>query len=215
MCKPGGMRRSRVRSRLLAPVLVVALGSALMACGTTTEDLGLDVSDITVSVDDSAVDTTVVDTTEPEDSDPPETDVPETTQANVPDSDPDEPDEPEGDICVPLKVISEYDVQTSTLINQGAPWEEIQAVFVDETPAVLEAYGDAIELADDDLAAGLQRLLDFTAPSGALAAESTSLEEFGGKLAALPNLQEAGEAGLALNTFAEAECGFATGQGGG
>lgn len=118
-----------------------------------------------------------------------------------------------GEVCSALEVIKGYEAETRG--SATAPWSELQPILIDGTPAVIAAYDDAIAAAEPDLAADLKTLRDFTAPTADLAKESSSVEELGGKLAALPGLVESGQAGQRLDTFSRANCGFGTSEAGG
>ena len=117
----------------------------------------------------------------------------------------------EDPVCAPLKVISDMDADTTAAIGQG--WSATQEFFASNTPEVLAAYDDAIDLGTD-LTADLEVLRAFTEQSASVAAESGSFEEFSNKLLSQPGVAEAGPAGLRLNTFAQETCGFSTSNGG-
>ena len=106
--------------------------------------------------------------------------------------------------------ISDFDVESSKLINGGAEWSEIQAFFVDKTDDVLAAYDDAIAT-NPDVADDLTTLRDYTDGIDEIAAEAAALADLGAKLAEVPGVTEAGQAGLALNEYAQTNCGFSTG----
>jgi hypothetical protein len=115
----------------------------------------------------------------------------------------------EDDICVPLKVLSDYDIASARLIAVG-DWTAIQAYFVEKTDAVLAAYDDAIAI-DSEVTDDLKELRTISEGTAELAADATDLMDLSGKLTALPGLQSAGAAGERLNAFAEEKCGFSTG----
>ena len=73
---------------------------------------------------------------------------------------------------------------------------------------------DAIAL-DTDLTADLETLRSFTEQTASVAAEATSFEEFSSKLLDQPGVNDAGPAGIRLNTFAQQTCGFSTTSNGG
>jgi hypothetical protein len=110
---------------------------------------------------------------------------------------------------VPLKVLSDYDIQSGRIIA-GGDWAAIQAFFVAQTDPVLAAYDDAIAI-DSEVTADLKELRAVSEGTAELAGSATSLADLSDKLLSLPGIESAGAAGLRLNTFAEANCGFSTG----
>lgn len=123
------------------------------------------------------------------------------------------PAEPTGgdeDVCAALQRIRDFDTESSDLIDADADWPELQQFFIDTTPGVLAAYDDAIA-ANSEITEELEILRDFSSQTADIAAEASSLEDFGLRLNDVPGVAEAGTAGLALNEFAMDTCGFATG----
>ena len=180
-------------------VLIAAVAALLLAgCGTSGGD---DASDSpTTTKADTA-------TTAPEDT---------TTEAEVDDTtdtteaEPTDTTAPAGeDICVPLKVLSDFDKESGALIN-GGDWPATQQFFIDHTDDVLAAYDDAIAI-DSEVTADLEALKAVTETTADTAAGSSDLMDFSTKLLDQPGIMEAGASGLALNTFAEENCGFSTG----
>jgi len=114
------------------------------------------------------------------------------------------------DICVPLKVIRDYDVEASQAAANGGDWPQLQKELTEGMPVVLDAYDDAIAI-DSDVHDDLVVLRDFTAATEDAAKNSSSIEEFASAAMALPNVEQAGRAGLSVSTFSEKECGFSTG----
>lgn len=182
-----------IRARSLSLFVPLALAVALVGC-SSSDDAAEDTS-TSISTTEAAGDTT---TTEAAAS--------ESTTTVAASSGSTESDE---EICASLKVLSDYDGQSAQLIAAG-DWPAIQKFFVEQTQTVIDAYDRAIATGSD-LTAELTQLRDITDGTSELAASSTDLADFGGKLAALPGLLEAGQAGLTLNTFAESTCGFSTG----
>ena len=190
------------RVRVVAFLVPFALTVALVGCGTSSGD---DASDTTAGATTTAAETTAGQETTETTVDEEPTETTETTEVT-------EETEPAGgdeDLCEPLQVLSDYD-QASADIIAGGDWTAIQAYFVDSTQPVLDAYDEAIAL-DTDLTDDLEELRAITEGTAELAAESTDLMDLSGKLLALPGIDSAGQAGLRLNTFAEATCGFSTG----
>lgn len=183
-----------VRRSLVALVAFLALAGCSSSGGedatTTTEAR---------ATTEAATDTEPTETTEPDTTETTERDTTETTDGGE-----------AGEVCDALQAISDYDVASGELVNGGADWPELQAFFVDNTESVLAAYDDAIA-ADSEVTDELIVLRDFTEGTGDLAADSSSLEDFGSKLTSNPDVLEAGQAGETLNTFAEENCGFSTG----
>jgi len=185
------MTRTSPRLALLAAVVAAVL---LASCSSSS---GGDASDKTTTTAKAAT------TTEPKDTS-------DTTEPDTKTTDPGDGEEAEeGDICVPLKVLSDFDAESYGLIN-GGDWEAAQTFFVENTDDVLAAYDDAIAM-DTDLADELQQLRDVTDTTAETAADSADLAEFSTKLMDQPGIMEAGGAGYALNNFAEETCGFSTG----
>lgn len=191
-----------LRTPIRLVVLAVASAALLAGCGASGgSDAKADVtttapaSDGTTTVPDDTSDTTEVpDTT---DTTP---DTPDTTVAEEPAGD---------DICVPLKVLSDFDIDSAELIN-GGDWPATQQFFVENTDDVLAAYDEAIAI-DSEVTEDLKALKAVTETTAETARDSSDLTDFSGKLLAQPGIMEAGESGFALNTFAEENCGFSTG----
>ena len=62
-----------------------------------------------------------------------------------------------------------------------------------------------------EVTADLKELRAVSEGTAELAGSATSLADLSDKLLSLPGIESAGAAGLRLNTFAEANCGFSTG----
>jgi hypothetical protein len=75
---------------------------------------------------------------------------------------------------------------------------------------VVAAYDD-IATAEPELADAASTLSDFTQAAAAAAEDTDNLSELGTAILGLPNVNAAAEAGLELNTYAEENCGFSTG----
>ncbi len=185
----------RSRSRLAALLAPLALAVALVGCSSSGDD----------AADDKDTSTTESTTT---------TEAADDTSTTAPDNSASEPDMGEdavgaAEVCTGLKTLSDFDQESAALVAAD-DWPAIQRFYVDETQSVVDAYNQAIA-AGSEVTDDLTTLRDFTAGTAEVAASSTSVVDFGEKLTAQPGLQEAGQAGLALNTFAEANCGFSTG----
>jgi len=170
-------------------MLLAASAAALVLAGCGTSS-GSDASEEPTTTKAEATTTVPDDTTEVEDP----------TETTAPAGD---------DICVPLKVLSDYDIESARLISVG-DWSAIQAYFVEETEPVLAAYDDAIAM-DTDLTADLEELRGVSEGTAEMAADATSLMDLSDKLLSVPGIQEAGAAGQRLNEYAETNCGFSTG----
>ena len=184
------------RFRLALAIPVVMLGT-LTACGSDADDSATETT--AASTTEASVETTdAPDTTDASET----TEVSETTAADGTES-------ASSDLCVPLKKLSDFDQESATIIA-GGDWAAIQQFFVASTPSVLDAYDEAIAL-DSDLTEALTTLRGITDGTSELAAESTDLMDFAGRLTALPGIIEAGQDGFELNEFAQSTCGFSTG----
>ncbi len=181
------------RSRF-APAVVALL--LLAGCGASGGD-----DEAGPTTDDGS--TTEVETPTTEEAPTTEVETPTTEASPDPGAD--------DDVCEPLLTVSEYDERTGDLVRGGTPWPELQAFFVESIEEVVAAYDEAISLADYELAEHLTVLRDFTDGFTELAASSDSLEELSTGATEMAGVLEAGEAGLALDTFAEDTCGFSTG----
>jgi hypothetical protein len=180
------------RTPLRFVLAACAITLALAGCSTS----GSDDADKATTTKPEATTTAPVDTTE--------------TTATTEAEEPTETTAPAGDdICVPLKVLSDYDIQSGRIIA-GGDWAAIQAFFVAQTDPVLAAYDDAIAI-DSEVTADLKELRAVSEGTAELAGSATSLADLSDKLLSLPGIESAGAAGLRLNTFAEANCGFSTG----
>ncbi|WP_421120370.1 hypothetical protein ACE2AJ_03350 [Aquihabitans daechungensis] len=184
------MARTPLRLALIAGAAALLLA----ACGTSGGD---DASDRPTTTAE-ATSTAPTDTTAPEPADTTETEEPTETTAPA-----------DEDLCVPLKVLSDYDIESARLISVG-DWAAIQAFFVEETDSVLGAYDDAIAL-DSEFTEDLEALRAVSEGTAELAGESNDLMDLSGKLTSLPGIQEAGQAGMRVNEYAEENCGFSTG----
>lgn len=184
------MPRTPLRLALATVMAAVLLAS----CGTSS---GSDASDDPTTTAPAPTTTVPSDTTEAE---PTATTAVDTTAVEEPAGD---------DICVPLKVLSDFDIESAQLIN-GSDWSATQQFFVDNTDDVLAAYDDAIAF-DSEVTADLEALKAVTETTAETAADSTDLMDFSSKLLAEPGIVEAGQSGVVLNIFAQTECGFSTG----
>lgn len=113
------------------------------------------------------------------------------------------------DICVPLKGLSEYDKEVKEIVARGGSWSEAQKKLSESLQPVLQAYDDAMRI-DSEMKDELKILRDLTASTEGAVTSSKTYEEFAAAVTSDPNLEGAGEAGQALNTFALENCGFAT-----
>lgn len=186
------MRRHPARAALLA----VAVASALLAgCGASS---GTDAADGTTTAPTSSSTTAKPGertTTEPEASTTTEA---ESTTTAVPGDDA---------ICGPLQDLKDADAESNKLVATG-DWPAIKAFYVEQTDDIVAIYDEAIGY-DSDITAELTTLRSVTVSAGDLAAESTSLMDFSGKLAAQPELAASTSAALKANDFARQTCGFA------
>ncbi|HWJ97123.1 MAG TPA: hypothetical protein VNQ33_03120 [Acidimicrobiales bacterium] len=186
-----------LRTPFRTVALVLLAGTLVAACGAS----GGDDAAGTTSASKSGSTTSAAPTTEAADAT-------ETTEADDP-AETAEADAPGDDICVPLKVLSDFDIESSQLVN-GGDWAATQAYFVEHTDDVLAAYDEAIAM-DSEVEDDLKALRAVTETTAETAADSTGLMDFSAKLLDQPGIMEAGAAGFALNTFAEDNCGFSTG----
>jgi hypothetical protein len=199
------MSRRTVPLSIVLPA-VLALSALLAACGVSGGDDGS-------AGGDGAERTTVEEgsgsAAPEEEPDGQTTAVPEET--TVPDETtvPEEGPSSDAEGCDALRAIADYDIEAGELI-ESAPWPEVQAFFVDSLPDVLAAYDDAI-VAVPAQADTLTTLRDFTATTGDVAAEASSVEDLGLALLDLPGITESGQAALELNDYATETCGFSTG----
>jgi hypothetical protein len=177
----------RTTPRLVALLAAAAVAFVLVGCGASGGSDADDSSTTTAEAEGTTT-TRAADTSE-------------TTEAASEDAD------GEG-ICAPLKVLSDYDAESAQLVDDG-DWGAAQDYFVNSTDDVVAAYDDAIDL-DTDLTDDLVILRRVTEKTAEFAAESSDISELSDKLLALPDIEEAGDAGLRLNTFAEEQCGFST-----
>jgi len=110
-------------------------------------------------------------------------------------------------ICGPMKDLSESDAEANKLVA-GGDWTKIQAFYVDNTDDIVAIYDKAIAL-DTEITDQLETLRSVTVSAGDLAASSSSLMDFSGKLSSQPGLAESGQAALTANDFVQETCGFA------
>jgi hypothetical protein len=92
----------------------------------------------------------------------------------------------------------------------GGDHEEVLALFQEATPTVVAAYED-VAAAEPELADAASTLSEFTQDAAGAAEGTTNLSELATAILELPNVNEAAEAGMMLNTYAEENCGFSTG----
>lgn len=180
-------------------ILLAASLGLLTACGASG---GSDVAQVSTTTTTAAAATTtsVTTVTEP-------TTTAETT-AETPTAGGEGPD-----LCAALKRISDFDATTEDAATRT--WAEAQQTLVDGTKGSLGAYDDAITAANPDLAADLTTLRKFTVLTTDVAAQSSSLTDFGTKLVEVPDIMEAGQAGRRLDSYARINCGFGTTSNGG
>lgn len=118
---------------------------------------------------------------------------------------------PAGDaVCRPLRTVSDLDKQFSGGLAEDAPWPTLQATLIDVSGRIVAAYEDAIAEAPDELVDDLTKVRDFTRSTIAVARSSTSLDDFVSKVSDDPAVLAAGQAALAIDTFARSTCGFST-----
>lgn len=119
----------------------------------------------------------------------------------------------EGDdqICSALGTIRDFDVESAGLIAEVTTYREVADFFAARTPDVLDAYDEAIAVADEDLVEDLEVLRAFAEGFAAAAEGVDSIEELQAEVFAGPEATEAGRAALSLNTYAQETCGFSTG----
>jgi hypothetical protein len=189
-----------MKRALVLPALLLTLG--LASCGDD-DDMS---SDTTAASSAESVETT--DETQ-------ETGGPEETEAS---STPDEtaPDETAGasgdtgETCDALRVISDYDKQSNAALAGGTDIEPIKQLFEESTPDVVAAY-DRVATAEPELAGEAATLSDFTEAAAEASKDANDLGELVTAILGLPGVMEAGQAGLTLNSYAEENCGFSTG----
>lgn len=118
---------------------------------------------------------------------------------------------PAGDaVCRPLRTISDLDKQFSGELSGNADWPTVQATLIDVSGRIVVAYEDAIAEAPDDLVDDLTKVRDFTRSTIAVARSSTSFDDFVSKVSDDPAVLAAGQAAIAIDTFARSTCGFST-----
>lgn len=200
----------RVKRPLVLPALLLAL-STVAACGDDDESSN-DTTEVTVrdTTADSSADTTGDSTDET---------INETTDDTTGTTDGTSGDTATtggtgaaaaGEVCDSLKVISDYDKQSSQVMAGGGEYEEVLALFQEATPSVVAAYDD-VAAAEPELADEASLLSEFTQEAASAAEGTTNIGELATAILELPNVAEAGAAGMALNTYAEENCGFSTG----
>jgi ABC-type transport system substrate-binding protein len=184
------MRHHPTRTVLLA----AAIASALLAgCGASS---GSDAADgPTTSVARSTAPEGSSTTTEPDGTTTTEA---TTTTAATPTGD--------DGICAPLKDLREADAESSKLVASG-DWTAIKAFYVDKTDDIVAIYDEAIGF-DSAITPELETLRSVTVSAGDLAAASSDLMDFSGKLIAQPELSASTGAALKANEFATKTCGF-------
>ena len=223
-------RKTLLPAALLALTSLAACGDDDSASQATTEETAAPVG---ATGGPEAPEETTADTEAPEettaDTEPPEETTEETTAATTADTTAATIDETTADttgattadtagsasgddseVCAALRVISETDRRTNELLGTNGDFDEIKEFFREETDEVLAAY-DRVAAAEPDLAEDVATLRDFTEASAEIIEESDGIGEFIPKILELPNVMEAGSAGLALNSYAEENCGFSTG----
>jgi hypothetical protein len=194
----------------LLPLALLALTS-ITACGDDDDDAGAATVETTEATTEDTTEATTEDRTEATAATTGETTEP-TTDGTGADTD-DTTGTASGDdseICAALRVISETDRRTNELLGTNGDFDEIKEFFADETPEVLEAY-DRVAAAEPELAGAAETLRAFTEESAGVIEEAEGIDDFIPKILELPNVVEAGSAGLELNSYAEENCGFSTG----
>lgn len=188
---------ARTSSRFALVLASASVALLLAGCGASGGD---DASDDTTTTKAGATtteasDTTAVATTAAEDTTT--TEAKATTTAA-----------PAGDeaICPPMKALSTSDAEANKLVS-GGNWPAIQAFYVDNTDDIVAIYDEAIAV-DTEITADLETLRSVTVSAGDLAASSSDLMDFSGKLASQPGLAESGQAALRANEFTQKTCGF-------
>lgn len=177
--------------RLVLAVLLVAVSLlGLAACGASATDGAADGRRSTSTPGDGGGDGGTT------------PDPPETTEGG---------DQGGDDVCAPLRVISDFDVESAQFIAATVDYDEIVGYLEDRTPDVLAAYEDAIAVADDDLADDLREIRDFTEVFLRTARSSSDFQELESALFAEPATTDAGLAAMRLDRFAVDTCGFSTG----
>lgn len=189
------MRAAPIRSALVVATLALAL---LAGCGTSG---GSDASDDASKAEGTTTAATTEEATVPSEDEVTTTEAEEegattTTEAS-----------PDGDeICGLLDELKTLDAEANDLVAAG-DWTRIQAFYVDNTDDLISLYDDAIAL-DTEISDELETLRSVSESAGDLAEESTSLMDFGTKLAAQPGLDESSAAALTANEFSQETCGF-------
>ena len=183
------------RTRRLTLFVTLALALALTACGTSDGESAKDTTSSSTTEAASETTSTEADTS--------------TTEAGTTDAGAEVSADDAVEICAALQALSQFDAQSQTIVASG-DWAAIQQFYVEQSQAVLDAYDQAIATGSA-FSEELTELRAVTAPTADLAASSTSLTDFGGKLAAMPGLVEAGQAALTLDAFAQETCGFSVG----
>jgi hypothetical protein len=188
---------SVIRRRALALFVPLALVVLIAGCSSSDDAAeGGSSSSTTTEAADSST------TTEATDAETSTTEATDAAEVSADDA---------AEICDALQPLSDYDAASAAVVATG-DWAAVQQFFIESTQPVIAAYDQAIAVGSD-LSADLTQLRDVTSGTSELAAQSSDLMDFAGRLGALPGIIEAGEAGLRLNTFAEANCGFSTGGG--
>lgn len=180
-------------SRLLVIVLAVA-ALFVAGCGSSSGSDAAD--DPTTTKAEAATTTEATEDSTTTEAEATTTEAAETTEATSGDD----------AICAPMERLRDSDAEANKLVATG-DWTKIQAFYVDNTDDIVAIYDEAIAL-DTEITAELETLKSVTESAGDLAASSSSLMDFSGKLTAQPNLAESGQAALDASEYVEATCGF-------
>jgi hypothetical protein len=195
----------RVKRLLILPAVLLAM-STIAACGDDDESSD-DTTEVTVrDTTEQTIESTTADTTEEMTGETAD----DTSGSTAAGGTTGGSSAAAGEVCESLEVISDYDKQSSQVMAGGGDHEEVLALFQEATPTVVAAYED-VAAAEPELADAASTLSEFTQDAAGAAEGTTNLSELATAILELPNVNEAAEAGMMLNTYAEENCGFSTG----
>jgi hypothetical protein len=190
-----------MKRALILPALLLTLGVA--SCGSDDDDMASDTTEASAG--------TVDTTEETEETDPrADTEAPDDTEASTEQTTASAASGDTEETCDALRVISDYDQQSNSALAGGTDIEPIKQLFEESTPDVIAAY-ERVAAAEPDLADEAATLSDFTEAAAEASEDANDLGELVTAILGLPAVMEAGQAGVSLNTYAEENCGFSTG----